>query len=175
MQEIWKDIEGYEGLYQVSNLGRVKSLEKNIWNGHSFRTKKEFIFVGGKDKRGYLYVILSKNGVKKIFKLHRLVAFSFIPNLYNKQEVNHINGIKTDNRVENLEWCTHKENIQHACKNGLRCYKKINQYDLQGNLIKSWKSITEASNTLNINYISILNCCKNKTKKSHNYIWKYAD
>lgn len=107
--EIWKDVKGYEGLYQVSNIGKVKSLHYN----------KEKILADRFDKKGYLSVRLFKNGKSKIFKTHRLVAQAFIPNPINKEQVNHINGVKSDNRVENLEWCTNYENCVHAHLNGL--------------------------------------------------------
>lgn len=105
MTEIWKDIEGYEGLYQVSNLGRVKSLNYN-------KTRKEKILSCG-DKNGYLFVVLCKNGKHKQFQVHRLVAQEFVPNPENKPYVDHINTIKNDNRVENIRWCTHKENCNN--------------------------------------------------------------
>jgi hypothetical protein len=176
MQEIWKDIKGYEGRYQISNLGRVKSLTKSIWNGYTFRIKDEFILKGGKDKKGYLYVILSKDGIKSIYKIHRLVAQFFIPNPENKLEVNHIDGNKLNNSVNNLEWCTHQENIYHACTIGLRPnYRNVNQYDLQGNFIRCWNCISDISKTLKINQSAIWQCCVGKSKKSHGFIWRYAD
>jgi hypothetical protein len=108
--EVWKDIKGYEGIYKVSSYGRVKSYKKPI----------PIIIKPGKDKDGYLQFVLYKQGNPTMRKIHRNVAESFIINTLNKKCVNHINGIKSDNRVENLEWCTHKENIQHALKTGLR-------------------------------------------------------
>jgi hypothetical protein len=108
MSEKWKDIEGYEGLYQISNLGRVKSFKKN---------NKSYIMKQSNGK--YPSVSFYKNGKEKRFLVHRLVAKSFLTNTENKGTVNHINGIKTDNRVENLEWCTQKENIHHALKTGI--------------------------------------------------------
>ena len=101
MEEIWVDIKGYEGLYQVSNQGRVKRLYKN---------GKIRILKPSLDNNGYLYVTLSKNNKPKIFKLHRLIAINFIPNPENKPCIDHINTIRTDNRVENLRWVTKKEN-----------------------------------------------------------------
>ena len=125
-KEIWKDIPGYERLYQVSNLGNVKSCSKIRKGGryNCVRTYKEKQLKTTKNPYGYIYVQLyGKNHTKKYF-IHRLVALAFIPNPENKSSVNHINGIKHDNRVENLEWVTHSENTKHAFKNNLIKIKK---------------------------------------------------
>lgn len=114
MSEIWKDIEGYEGLYQISNLGRVKSLPKTWWNGQCNITQAEKILSQTLDPKGYLKVTLCKNTIHKTHRVHRLIAFAFVPNPCNKEQVNHKNGIKTDNSINNLEWVTHQENCQHA-------------------------------------------------------------
>jgi hypothetical protein len=114
--EIWKDINGYEGLYQVSNLGNVKSLDRVIWNGHAHHLHKGRV-MKPKGNR-YKDVILCKEGKGKKHYVHRLVALEFIPNTLNKAEVNHKNGIKEDNRLDNLEWSTSKENKKHAWDNG---------------------------------------------------------
>ena len=110
-EEIWKDIPNYEGCYQVSNLGRVKSLNYK-------RTCKEVILKTGQNSQGYLRVVLRKDGNSITNKVHRLVMLAFIGE--SDLEVNHINGIKADNRLENLEYCSRSENIQHAYDTGLR-------------------------------------------------------
>lgn len=171
MQEIWKDIKDYEGLYQVSNLGRVKSIKRNI------------ILKPGFTKKNYSYVILYKSNIATSKRIHRLVAENFISNPYNKPQVNHKDGNKLNNCVSNLEWVTNSENQQHAFANRLqtnvgnnnpKC-RKINQYDLDGNFIKSWNSFYEITKTLGYSRSSIWRCCSKKYNKSHNFIWRYAD
>ena len=116
--EIWKDIPGYEGLYQVSNLGRVKSAERKVgwefYNKPCARKHKERIIVAEVAKNGYKRVGLSKDGKRTRYHLHRIIAKAFIPNPNNYPVINHKNGIKTDNRLENLEWTTYSENNYHA-------------------------------------------------------------
>jgi len=128
--EVWKDIQGYEGIYQVSNLGRVRSLDRTmVLESGKIRRDKGVILKSIKHKtKGYCYVSLSRGGYFKRFLIHRLVAQSFLENNDNKPQVNHINGDKNNNSVENLEWCTEIENIHHAMNTGL-LVRKSEQYD----------------------------------------------
>lgn len=180
-KEIWKDIREYEGLYQVSNLGRVKSLTRTIKRNKMGDFIKNGIIMNTTEHKGYISIILSKNGVSKRYKVHRLVAQEFIPNPNNYPEVNHKNEIKTDNRVENLEWCSHLYNMRYGTWKTRRkenfdyshCYKKVNQYDMKDNFIKSWENISLAEKELNINHIS--DCCNGKRKTAGGYKWKHAN
>lgn len=133
--EIWKNIKGYEGLYQISNLGNVRSVPRIIdsqFKGKPIKREVyEKILKKSSTKFGYDYVCLSKDGKTKKYKIHRLVGEHFIPNLENKRTINHIDGNKHNNTVENLEWATYKENQQHAIRTGLwnkeylKCKRKV--------------------------------------------------
>ena len=125
------------------------------------------------NKDGYNIVNLWKNKKKKTIKVHRLVAEAFIPNLDNKPYINHKNAIRNDNTIQNLEWCTQKENILHAYKIGSIQTKRIQQYDLKNDLIRNWSSIKDASQKLKISNGHICSCCKGKRKSAGGFIWKY--
>lgn len=180
MYEEWRDIQGYEGLYQISNYGRVKSLRRKAYNHFT----KERIMTPVITKKGYYQVRLHNGTNSQGFKIHRLVAKAFIPNSYNVSQVNHIDGNKQNNCVNNLEWVTPKQNMQHAASNGLlrdvsgnnnpNC-KPIKQYDLNGNFIKRWNSMRDIYEVLGIDRHSIRNCCVGNLKTSHNYVWRYDD
>lgn len=185
-KEVFRDVLGYEGLYQVSNYGRVKSLErKNIFycglrKKHLERPTKEKILNYNKSNRGYLQVCLTKDGKSKTYTVHRLVAKAFLPNVKNKKQVNHIDGNKENNSIDNLEWVTSSENNKHAFITGLNKphnMRKVNQYNLQGNFIKQWNSITDflKENNLNLKNSNITTCCKGKRKNAYGFIWKYSD
>jgi predicted nucleic acid-binding protein len=127
MEEIWKEIQNYEGLYQISNLGNVKSLERLKSNGKGMQRVYEKILIPGKDRKKYLVCNLSKNNKHKTIKIHRLVAKNFVENPNNKIQVNHIDGNKNNNAYDNLEWVTNKENREHACKLGLHFKMLVGQ------------------------------------------------
>lgn len=173
--EVWKDIPWYEWLYQASTLGRIKSFHRKWrimkwWNSTSW----------------YRLVNLSKWITQSTIDIHRLVAIAFIPNTENKREVNHINWIKYDNRVENLEWCTRSENLYHCYKQWLRTppmkwkfwkyhhlSRKIIQYTKEWKLIRYWDSIKMASDSLNIPESSIWKYCRWIWKNAGWFTWEY--
>lgn len=126
MNEIWKDVKGFEGLYQVSNLGRVRSLDRRK-NNHFFRGR---ILRQPKDKDGYCLVTLNDGKRSKMGRVHRLVALAFIPNPENLPEVNHIDENKENNRIDNLEWCTTKYNLTYGSRKGMMSGTKNNHAKL---------------------------------------------
>ena len=164
--EIWKDIKGYEGLYQVSSFGRVKSLQGR---GAKERLLKTF-FTGG-----YFRVTLCNQTGRRNHLVHRLVAGAFLSNQNHKEEVNHIDGNKRNNSVENLEWTTRAENMQHAYNTSPRKYKGVIQFDKNGCQIKQWKSINMAAKEFKIHPIHICECCQGKRKTTGGYMWKYKE
>lgn len=172
MREIWKDVVGYEGYYQISNLGNVMRNKKQL---------KKIV-----DKNGYVFVRLYKNGKQKHFSVHRLVAVAFIPNPQNLPEVNHIDANKENNFVNNLEWCTHTENMVHAKIMKLQKFnplkgslnpnsKSVMQYDTDGNFIKIWDCMESAAKSLHGNRRNIYKACNHKQKSAYGYIWKYTE
>lgn len=188
MIEEWRDIEGYEGLYQVSNLGRVKSLERiieDVNNGRIY-TKKEKILKSAKDTHGYYTVCLCKNSKLRTISIHRLVALHFIPNdnPTEKTQVNHKDEDKTNNRVDNLEWCTQVYNLRYGTAIARRAIKqrngslskKVLQMDLNGNVIATYPSLKEIERQMGYCITPIVNCCNGKPKynTAYNYKWKYA-
>lgn len=135
MEEEWRDIEGFKGLYQVSNLGRVKSLGRWVDRQKYRAFLNERVLTNKKHTGGYENVCLCKEGKNKYRFVHALVAEAFIPNPESKLEVNHIDGNKTNNKVSNLEWNTRIENHMHAIVNNLRKRDIYRVYDLCGNLL----------------------------------------
>ena len=162
MKEEWKPIEGYEGLYEVSNMGRVKSLNYRM-------TGKEGIMKGGDDGHGYLSVNLWKDGKANKGKIHRLVAQAFLENPQNLPEVNHKNEDKTDNRVENLEWCTKQYNIEYSQAKAVIGINKVS------GLIMEFPSQMEASRQTGTKQGHIWGCCNGRRKSAGGFYWHYAD
>ena len=166
MDEIWKDIEDYKGLYQISNKGNVKSLYKG----------SERILKLHDDGRGYYQIILCNDGVRKTFKLHRLVAQAFISNPHNLPEVNHKDENKKNNCVENLEWITHINNCNHGTRNK-RLSRKLLQYSKDGEFIREWQGSREVERELDINHSDIIQCCRGnpKYKSAGGFVWRYKE
>ena len=160
--EEWRDIKGFEGKYMVSNLGRVKSLNYR-------RTGKEKIMEGVDNGKGYLQVKLWKDGKYKSCRINRLVAMAFLPNPDNLPEVNHKDEDKTNNKVENLEWCTSQYNVEYSKAKAVIGINKVS------GLIVEFSSAHEAERQTGISNGSISNCCNGKRKSAGGHIWFYAD
>lgn len=174
-EELWKDIKKYEGLYQVSNYGNVKSLDRYVEN---YKGKKRFIkgrVLSQEDVHGYLRVELSKDGKRKMFRVHRLVAMAFIENPGNLPEVNHIDENKKNNHEENLEWCTCQQNQNHGTHNERSAKSKghsVQALDKNGNVIMEFWSISEASRRTGLRIDCISGCRNGRYKTSGGYIWR---
>ena len=165
MQEVWKDVAGYEGYYQVSNLGKVRNVK--------FNRELKACF----DTYGYLLVVLSKGGKHRTRTVHRLVAETFIPNEEDLPTVNHKDENKQNNCVENLEWCDSKYNCNYGTRNqkiSQGVSKCVIQLSKSGEKIKKWNSMTEASKGIGCHLSSISMCCKGKQNTTGGYRWQYV-
>ena len=166
MKEIWKNIEGFGGLYQVSNLGRVKSSYTNR------------VLKGYKDTCGYLLVGLYKNNIRSSKKIHRLVAQAFIPNPDNKSQVNHIDEDKTNNNLSNLEWVTAKENLNHGTRT--ERMSKTQSIPIIATNIKTGESkefygLRECSRQVGLHPQNISAVLKGRLKQTGGYTFKYKE
>lgn len=197
IKETWKDIEGYKGLYQVSNYGNVKSQQRLRRNGNGWCVQKECIMSQRINTSGYKIVILCKDGVKRVKIVHRLVAYAFIPNLNNLPEVNHKNEIKTDNRAENLEWCTKIYNQNYGTKkirtqitrkklnsewNALMKKNLNHSYGAEkpvlcfmpdGTFVSRYRSISLAAKSIGDCSSHIAACCKGNRRTVRGYRFEY--
>ena len=185
MKEIWKDIPGTDGQYQISNLGNARSTFY-----HTCKWKRNYRIKLLKQKPnpyGYLHVsiLLNKKRVSKF--IHRMVAMLFVPNPKNKPEVNHLDGNKKNNAASNLKWVTSSENVKHAFATGLNrswakgikgtehpASKNVAQYDLEGNVVGLWGSVYDAGLYWNLNPKSIAHCASGFSKSYGGYMWKYC-
>ena len=175
MSEEWRDVVGYEGLYQVSSEGRVKSLERKDRLG---RTVKERILKPGVVGSGYLMISLCTGGKQKMFSVHRLVCQAFHENPDNKPQVNHINEDKADNRACNLEWSTAKENMNHGTHNervAKALSKPVGQYTRYGDLVKVWPSTIEVQRQIGFGQGNICQAANGKFKQVYGFTWKYIE
>ena len=178
-KEVWCDIPNYEG-YQVSNLGRIKSLERIDALGHRVN---ERILKPQMNSHGYYQVQLFKNSIRKFYCVHRLVWLAFYGSIPEGYEVNHINEVKSDNRLSNLNLMTHKENMNYGSRterstkkriNG-KCSKSVLQFTLDNILIKEYPSTKQVERELGFAHTNISACCNGKYKQMYGYIWRYKE
>lgn len=188
-KEIWKDIAGYEGYYMVSNMGNVKSLERTVWNSRGYyRTVHERILKPRKNNKGYLCVILYKDGKAKFYTVHQLVGNAFLSNPQGYKELNHRDEDKTNNNADNLEWCSRSYNCSYndkAKKAGKKLAEKLRNdpnrskpvlaiHKING-LILEFPSVHEASRQTGINQSNITRCCQGKQMTAKGYTFFYAN
>lgn len=165
MNEIWKDVVGFEGLYQISNKGNVRSI-----------TRYKKILTPCIDKDGYRCVQLKHKGISKHCRINRLVATAFIPNPKEKAIVNHIDMNRANDCVTNLEWCSAKENVEWSLKHGKykgSNHKKVIQLNMNGEKLDRYESISEASRKTKIQISNISYCLSGKRKTAGGYLWKH--
>lgn len=176
MNEIWKNVKGYEGIYQVNQNGQIKSVARIKSNGaRPPKWCEESILVEQTDRGGYAKVLLSGIGKKKTMAVHRIVATAFIPNPNNYPCINHIDENKQNNSVSNLEWCTAKYNNNYGTKReraSKTSSEDVVQFDLNGNVIKIWHGQALAAKTLGIWQGNISMCCRGKLNHTGGFVWK---
>ena len=167
--EEWRSVRGYEGIYEVSNIGRIRSLI-------TLYASKPKILIQTVGKRGYCTVQL-RDGYTGVTKTtHRLVAEAFVPNIQGLECVNHIDGDKENNHMDNLAWCTHAENLQHAYDTNLRKTRKVAQYTLEGKLVMIYSGCADAGRkNKSMNKNSISRCARGVNSTAYGYIWMYVD
>ena len=187
--EIWEKVKDYEGLYEVSSEGRIRSVYRKVWNPgcNCYRTQYSKILKLWTDNKGYKRVSLSKYGKTRGILVHRLVAFAFIPNPDCLPHINHKNEIPSDNRIENLEWCDIKYNNgygSHGKHVGESHSKPVLQYTLDGSIIREWPNSRVVEREIGIPNTNIISCCLGRTKRygrtynckqAGGFIWKFKE
>ncbi len=178
MAEIWKDVVGYEGLYQVSDRGRIKSICSyvRLQNGELMKKKPHILKL--QDRCGYKLVNLFKGGRSHTLNIHRLVAEAFLPNPHRYSVVNHKDENKSNNSLSNLEWCTHAYNLSYGTAQRRRAVsqgKVVIQLDKNGAFIKRHLTLMDACRDTGINFQNISQCCNNKRKTAGGYCWKFEE
>ena len=183
MKEIWKPVVGYEGFYEVSNIGKVRSLARIVeCNDGRKRKIKDRILKGSSYSGGYSGVTLHKDGCTKSVNIHRIVAEAFVPNPLEKEEVNHKDENPSNNHASNLEWVTHKENINYGTRTERAREtttklqgKAVQQFSKDGKLVAEYESLSAAGNATGTHVPNILKCAKGIYKTAGGYIWKYKN
>lgn len=179
MAEMWKAVVGFEGFYEVSNEGRVRSLDRTIIDvdGHK-RNYKGGLLTPCDAGKGYRNVMLQAEGKRRTPRLCRVVAEAWIPNPDNLPQVNHKDENKANDRADNLEWCSAVYNTNYGTgirRRAVKISRKVAQLDLNGNVVAIWKSIREAEAALGIDNSHISRCCRGKLKQTGGYRWQYVD
>jgi len=175
LTEIWLPIKGYENFYEVSNTGKVRSLDRHVkYKLSGLKLIKGKILKQGLVKSGYYTVALLRNGIQKTFTVHRLVAETFIKNPYSFTYVNHKDEVKTNNNINNLEWCTPMYNNSYSGIGGHN-KKKVYQFDKSSEIINIFESTCEAAKILGFNQSNISANCRGKYKQVHGYIFSYKE
>ena len=178
-KEIWKDIEGYEGRYQVSNMNNIKSLERTVWDNRGYyRTVHERILKARKNNNGYLQVSLWKDGKAKKYLVHQLVAQAFCENPEGYTEVNHLDEDKTNNCADNLEFCSRSYNCNYGTRSkkiGEKLGKPVIAIDVRTGLKLEFVSSREAERETGISHGNIIQCCKGKLNSCGGFYWMYAE
>lgn len=181
--EVWKPISGYEGFYEVSNLGRIRSLERIVECSDCRKRKiKDRTLKGSSYSGGYSGVTLHKDGCTKSVNIHRIVAEAFVPNPLEKEEVNHKDENPSNNHATNLEWVSHKENINYGTRTERAREtttklqgKAVQQFSKDGKLVAEYESLSAAGNATGTHVPNILKCAKGIYKTAGGYIWKYKN
>lgn len=179
--EVWKDVPNYEGIYKASNFGRIKMVKRTLTDSLGKKINKKEHILKPRTGNRYYMIALYKNGKREDLLLHRVIAQTFIPNPENKPFVNHKDENCFNNCSDNLMWCTQKENmnwgtINERMSKNSKSKRKVNQYDMDGNLIKQWDCMTDFYKSKGLKLkTGIIECCKGRRQSHMGYKWKYAD